>query len=277
MKISCSRTRGHIEIARRPAAQTAGTFAADAQLHPVLDPRGNLDAQEALGAAPALAAAFFARRTIELTGATALGAGLRHRQEAVIASDLAGAAAHVAGFQATSRLDPGPGAGLATLETWDLDLRVEAGGGILESDLELVLEIFAARGSRPTPAAPAGEEVLEDVLEEGSESRVAEAGPRARPRGSEPVEVSALVGIGQDGVRLVDLFEPLLGFLVAAVAVGMELHRELAISLLDLGLAGGARDAEDLVIVARHRTQSSSSGAAATDTSAARSTRLCSR
>src|SRR5262249_260516 len=182
-----------------------------------------------------------------------------------------------AGLQAAARLDAVAGARLAALESWDLDLSVEPGGGVLEGDLQLVLEIFTARGPGPAPAPPAGEEVLEDVLEEGAKPGIAEAGAHARAGGAEPGEVGALVRIGQDAVRLVDFFEPGLGLLVAAVAIGMELHRELAIGLLDLGLAGGARDAENLVVVARHRTQSSPSGAAATDTSAARSTRLCRR
>src|SRR5439155_14859443 len=107
------------------------------------------------------------------------------------------------------------------------------------------------------------------------ETGVTEAGTAAWRR-AEAVEVRALVGVGQDRVRLVHLFEPLLGFFVAAIAVGVVLHRELAIGLLELGLAGGARDAEDLVVVARQRSQLSSSGAAATDTRAARRTRLCS-
>src|SRR5262249_48867328 len=162
------------------------------------------------------------------------------------------------------------------LQARDLDLGLDPRGGVLEGDLELVLEIFAASRARPAPAAAAGEEVFEDVLEEGAESGIAEVRTHTGRR-SEPVEVSALVGIGQDGVRLVHFLEPLLGVFVAAVAIGVVLHRELAIGLLDLGLAGGARDAEDLVVVARHRAQLSSSGAAATDTSAARSTRLWSR
>src|SRR5262249_35672012 len=160
-------------------------------------------------------------------------------------------------------------------QPWDLDLRLESRRGVLEGDLQLVLKVLAPRGSRPTPAAAAGEEVLENVLEERSESGVAESGAAAGARGAEAVEVSALVRIGQDGVRLVDLFELLLGVFVAAVAIGMVLHRELSVGLLDLGLAGPAIDAEHLVVVARHRAQLSSSGAAATDTSAARSTRLC--
>src|SRR2546426_152287 len=147
---------------------------------------------------------------------------------------------------------------------------------VLEGDLQLVLEVLTSRAARAAPSATPGEEVLEDVLEESAEARVAEPGADPRSGGPEAVEVRPLVGIGQHCVRLVHLLEPLLGVLVTAIAIGMELHRELTVGLLDLGLAGVARDAEDLVVVARHRAQASSSGAAATDTSAARNTRLCS-
>src|SRR5262245_5185748 len=193
------------------------------------------------------------------------------------AADLAGATAHVARLQPASGLGARARARLAPLQARHLDLRLEPGGRVLEGDLQLVLEILAARGARAAAAPPApGEEVLEDVLEEGAEARVAEARADARSGRPEAVEMGTLVGIRQHGVRLVDFLEFLLGLLVVPVAVGMELHRELAVRLFDLGLAGFARAAEDLVVVARHRTQASSSGAAATDTSAARNTRLLS-
>ena len=61
------------------------------------------------------------------------------------APDLAGTAAHVARLQPTARLDARPRARLAPLEARDLDLRLEPGGRVLEGDLQLVLEILAAR------------------------------------------------------------------------------------------------------------------------------------
>jgi hypothetical protein len=190
-------------------------------------------------------------------------------------ADLAGAAAHVACLEPATRLDPGAAAGLASLETGDLELRLQPGRRVFERDLELVLEVLAARGPGPARAGPAGEEVLEDVLEEGAEAGVAESGPGAWG-GAETVEMGPLLGIGQHRVRLVGFLESLLGLLVAPIAIGVVLHRELPVGFLDLGVAGIAGHAEHLVVVAGHRTQASSSGAAATDTSAARSTRLCS-
>ena len=51
-------------------------------------------------------------------------------------------------------------------------------------------------------------------------------------------------------MRLVDILEPALGVLVAGVTVRVVLTRQPAKRLLDLRLAGGSRDAQDLVIVA---------------------------
>jgi ABC-type uncharacterized transport system permease subunit len=48
----------------------------------------------------------------------------------------------------------------------------------------------------------------------------------------------ALLGIGQDVVRLRDLLEALLGVLVPRIAIRVILARELAVGLLDL-LVGG--------------------------------------
>src|SRR4029079_3872754 len=65
--------------------------------------------------------------------------------------------------------------------------------------------------------------------------------------------------VGQDGVRLVDVLELLLGGLVARVLVGVVVPGELAERLLDLGLGRGLGHAEDLVVVLvvhRHRLPS---------------------
>ena len=70
------------------------------------------------------------------------------------------------------------------------------------------------------------------------------------PVGTEGVVLLALLGVREDRVRLVHVLEPLLGGLVARVAVGMVLAGELPEGLLDVGLGRGPRDAEDLVVIA---------------------------
>ena len=66
---------------------------------------------------------------------------------------------------------------------------------------------------------------------------------------AEPVVARPLVAIREDRVGLGGLLELLLGVLVALVAIGMVLKRQLAIRALDLLIAGVLRNAEDLVVV----------------------------
>ena len=67
---------------------------------------------------------------------------------------------------------------------------------------------------------------------------------------AEAVIGGALVAVLQDLVGLVDFLEAVLAVVVARIAIGMKLHRQLAEGGLQLGLAAGALNAEDFVVVA---------------------------
>ena len=67
---------------------------------------------------------------------------------------------------------------------------------------------------------------------------------------AEAVVARALLGIGQDGVGLAALLEAFFRIRIVGIAVGMKLQRQLAVGALDLLIVGGARDAQNLVIVA---------------------------
>ena len=237
----------HVEIPGRPALHTASALSGEAELHAVLDARGDLHLEHALGALTALAAAGLARVLVDLPLSVALRARPRNGEESLTHPDLAAASAGVAGLPLGSGLAAASVAALARLRTRDLNLRLHARRRLFQGQLHLVLEVLPA----PTAAAPAalasGEEVLEDVLEQGAEAGLEAARP---PHGAEAVVLGALVGIGEDRVRLVHGLEVLLGLLVPGVAVRVVLHGELAVGLLELRLARRARDAEDLVVVA---------------------------
>ncbi len=87
----------------------------------------------------------------------------------------------------------------------------------------------------------------------------------------EAIVARALVGVGQDRVGLGRFLELLLGGLVAGIAIGVVLQRELAVGALDVLVARVARDAQDGVVVALAHD------ALATRTSAGRSSRSPSR
>ena len=175
---------------------------------------------------------------------------------------------------------PEPAAGLAGLEPRNLELGLEALGGLLERDLEVVAEVVPA--PRPRAAAVAAARRRRTPRRDPRRScRSRRRRPRRRPptHGAEAVVVGALVGVGQDGVRLADLLEALLGLLVAGVAVGVVGAGEVAVGLLQLRVVGVPGDAEDAVVVlgghARRRRgrRPSRPGPPATVTIAGRSTR----
>src|SRR5699024_10923679 len=110
----------------------------------------------------------------------------------------------------------------------------------------------------PSPAAALtgiAEEVLEDVRHEVAEL-VAESGTATGPatvlkgRMAEAVVGTALLGIGEDLIGLVDLDELDLGLGIAGVLVRRPLHGELAEARLEFDLGHRPLDAEHLVIVA---------------------------
>ena len=107
----------------------------------------------------------------------------------------------------------------------------------------------AAERAAETAAA---EERLEDVGHRAEALEVRRVAAAAQALVAVAVVGRAPLGVGQDLVGLGGLLELLLGVRVVAVDVGVQLAREPAERLLDLGLAGVARDAEDVVVVAGH-------------------------
>src|SRR5262249_1020890 len=138
----------------------------------------------------------------------------------------------------------GPAAALARLVTRNLEFALDALSRLLQRDLQAILQVFAA-AHPAAPPAPAAEEALEEILEDGAEARAAaQVG-----HGTEAIVLGALVGIGEHSVSLADLLEALLGARVAGILVWMVLTGEGAVGLLQRGVVGVARDAEDLVVV----------------------------
>ena len=145
--------------------------------------------------------------------------------------------------------------GFARFVTRNLDRCFHALCRLGEGDLEVVAEIGAAL--RPAAAAPPPEaeevaDAAEDVVELGEDRRIESSGT-ARGAGhgcvAEPIVARALIRVGQHRIRLGRLLERVLGGLIARIAVGMILQRELAIRALDFLLPCVATDTEDRVVV----------------------------
>jgi len=127
-------------------------------------------------------------------------------------------------------------------------LRRLAGKRFLQRDFHVVAQIRAALASRAAAAAAAHtEQIIEDVGEGGGEIgaktvRRTHAVALLERGMAKTVIGRALAGIFEDLVGLVDFLEPVFGFGIARVAIGMVLHRMLAKGGLDLAFACGALD-----------------------------------
>src|SRR5690606_2340715 len=122
--------------------------------------------------------------------APAGGAGLLHLEEAAARDDLPHASAGRAGpHLGAAALRAAGGAGLAGNQSFDLQLLLDARGGLLEADLEVVAQIGAALASLgPRGAAAAAEEFLEDAAAPAAAEHLAEdvEGIDAAPAGRGP-------------------------------------------------------------------------------------------
>src|SRR5262249_7017724 len=106
--------------------------------------------------------------------------------------------------------------------------------------------------ARPVPAAPASEDVAKNVAKQVEDRcRVAKHRSAVVFEPGVPVAIVALalVATAQDVVGFGRLFKLLFRLLVADVAVGMILHRQLAERAFDVLFARILSDAEDLVVV----------------------------
>src|SRR5262249_33909937 len=135
---------------------------------------------------------------------------------------------------------------------------VLAGIGFLESDLHVVAQIGAALApaAAPTSAAAHAEQVVEDIREGGRNIAKAASGTGTGmlERGmTKAVISSALVHILEDFVGFVDLFEANFRTLIAGIAVGVPLHRQLAKGGFEFAFVRRALDPQNVVIAAlRH-------------------------
>src|SRR6266545_2967548 len=242
-----------VEIAGGSAVESAFAFAGEAQLIPVRDPRGNGDGQHPRARHASFPAAGAARMAVDATRAAAGRTRTGDGEETLGETHLPLAAAGPAGLRRRPLLLARAATGLAALVARNLELGLQAPGRLFERDLESILEILTTPRAPASAAAPAAEEALEEIFEDGAEARVSRpAGTRDR---AESVVLGALVGIREHGVGLADLLEALFGAGVSRVLVGVVLPGEGAVGPLQRGVVGIAGDAEERVVVfGRHAT-----------------------
>src|SRR5262249_33509823 len=245
-----------VEIAGGPAAHAGFALARQANARAVLDAGRNVDRQRALARDAARPRTGRAGIVDHLAAAMTGRAGALEREEALRVADAALAAAGLAGMRPRARPGARTGAGLAGDRGGNADLGGLAGERVVERDLHVVAEIGAALAARRPAAASTAhaEQVVEDIREGGgefgAEAVVTAAHALLEGGMTEPVVGGALVAVLEDVVGLVQLLEPMLPILVARIAVGMMLHREPAERRLELRVVCGARDSQNLVVIA---------------------------
>ena len=237
------------------------SVAGAADAHAVVDAGRNLHFQRFLLLELALAVAGGAGLRNDLAGAAAVRARLLHAEEALAHLHRAAAAAGGAGLGAGAWLGTAAVAGVATLPGWNTDLCILAACSLFEGDFHGIAQVAAAihlSSARPAPAALLAEHVAKDVAESLGKATKPLC---TRPAGAAHVGVHAgvavlivgraFLGVRQHLVGLFGLLELFFGALgcITLVAIGVVLHRELAIGLLDFFFRGVLGNAQDFVIV----------------------------
>src|SRR6185437_1817973 len=246
----------NVEIARRAAAQAGLAFAGKPYTGAVLDAGRDVDRKISLARHPSGADAARARIVDHLAAALAGRAGALQREETLRMAHPAYAPAGGAGFRLGAGLGARAGAGFACDRSRDANLRGFAFVRFFERDLHVVAKIGAALAARGAAGAAArhAEDAFEDVCEcgaeIGAEAVAATHAAMFKSGVTEAVISGTLVAVLEDVVGLVDFLEAVLAVLIARIAVGVMLHRELAERCLQLDFRAGAFDAQDLVVVA---------------------------
>ena len=171
---------------------------------------------------------------------------------------LAAATALLAAFAAAARGRARAAAVLAGDSPANLELLGHAAGHLGQGELDAGFQIGPARLPAATAeATETAEAAAEDVAEDVAEGRedVADVGEAAaeaaaaRSLVAEAIVEAPLLRVGEHLIGLGGLLETRLGFLVARVAVRMQIERELAVGSLQLGGVGVAAHAQDFVVV----------------------------
>ena len=178
-------------------------------------------------------------------------------EEALLIAHLSAAAAGGAVDRGLARGRAAAFALVTFLQAPDLHLLGDAENCFLEFQREVFAHVGTALRARASSAASAAEhiaeskDVAEDVLNIGEARRIESAAAIARDSSvAEAVIASTLLRVSQHRVGFAALFELLFRIRIVGIAVGMALHRQLAVGALDLLVGGGAAHAQDFVIVA---------------------------
>ena len=239
-----------IKISRRTSEAAGLAFAGVADASVCLDSCGDFDEDTVLACDTGVSLAAGTRCANDGARAAADGAGASDGEEALLRTDLAAASALLTGFGLLAIGGASAAAIVAGFGAADFDFSFDAEDRLFELELHIELQVSTSLLTRGAAVAPShiehlAEEVAEDVVEVATlEGAAAAEATRTVDAGMTVTVIGgALVGVRENLVGLAALLELLLGLRIVRVAVGVELHGELAIRGLDFAIRGGAFDA----------------------------------
>ncbi len=249
----------HIQIASRCAGFPRFPFAGETDAIASIDASRDLDRQGlGLLVAP-FAMALAARILDDLAATVTVRAGLLHCKETLTHLYLAGAVAGRAGLGRA----PGVGAGAVTHLTVDqgrdLDLFGDTAHRLFQGQFHGIAQVGTTGRAATTTAAATKdvtEHIAKDVAEIGAAAKATVAATLTRIDTGMAVLIvtGTQVGIGQDLVSLLDLFEFLFSIGIALITVRVILHGQTLVRLLDLALVGIFRYPQHFVEIALRHT-----------------------
>src|SRR6185295_17644300 len=205
---------------------------------------------------PTLAVAVIAGLLNDLPATFAARTGLLNAEKSLADAHAPLPVAGFAGDRARAFCRSAAAANLALSERLEVDIDAIAEDSLIEIELQAVAQVRTAkhlRAAAPAAAEDIAEHIAKDVAERVGRTESRTTAGRLQAGVSELVVRRALLRIGEDLVSLLGFLEFFFGFRVVGVAVGMKLHREPPVRLLDLGFGGVARQLEHFVVVAfRH-------------------------
>jgi len=249
--------QNNVKVASRSTEVSSLPKSSVANARAVFHSRGNFCLDRALAQYSALAFALRARIGNYTATALARGTSPRDTEKSLLVTNLPAAVARATRYGRFSRSRTGSTALLARLMSPD-------GHGTFRSEhgfFKLQAQVFAKIGAPLSTAAAAAslrsaehisksEKVSEDFAEVLNNARIESSSRGPHAGMPEAVVASALLLVDQNGVCLSALFEPILRIRVIGIAVRMVLHRQLAISALDLDLGRAPANTQHLVVIA---------------------------
>src|SRR5690242_7373969 len=249
----------NVQVTGGSAAQARLSFTGKTDAGAVLDTARNGHGERALLAHTSRAVASAAGLIDHLAHTLTARAGAFDGEETLAGTNAPAAPAGTAGARAGAFRRAGASALPAGCKRGNADLRLLAGIGLLERNLEVVAQVGAAsRLSRA--AASAAHELSEHLVKDIGEAAAKTEFEAVRTSTAileggmaEAVVSRPLLLVLQDVIGFVDLFEFVLGRRIARIAVRVILHGQPAVGFLDVFDCCAARNAKrGVVVLLRH-------------------------